>query len=429
MAEFDADPHFAAASQFCARADAADLFEFLGLSRSASIPESLNALAARRTRLQSQQGNPKFKDVATAFIKSYADLQRALSDPEVHLQFQIRALEADKLPLLELAIDSVLADGVVTANEESFVRERALALGISKETYERVLNERAEARGISLADDAALSAGDGSSTGVFANPSLLGASASWWSPLFTRSLLDLIPSGPAEVVDLYCRSALSAVALLPARRQARWLGLDPNAERLAETRQTLRTSARMRLAQARADHVPLVDGSVDVVLCIRALAHFDPDKVLAEAARILAPGGRIVVVEPDDLAETFVFDRHLIEFNRAFHALLARVHALGGAPSLGPRIGRGLARHGFEDSTVVVHAATTIEQQPWARLSRKLRRYPLAIAKQGGLVSGAELDAVEAEVAALDAAMPPGTVGLGGHSLPLYLWSARKRGS
>lgn len=421
-----ADPEFVVAAQFCARADAADLFEFLGLPRSATVDESLAALAARRTRLQAQQGNPKFREVAVAFIKAFPDLQRALSDPGAHLRHQARAREADKLPLLELAIDSVLADGVVTSNEEAFVRERALALGISKETYERVLNERAEARGISLADASPGASVDPTTTGVFHAPSLLGAHASWWSPLFTRLLLDHIPAGPGEMVDLYCRNALSAITVLPARRQIKWLGLDANAERLAETRRTVRTSARMRLASARADHVPLVDGTVDIVLCIRGLQHFEPDRVLAEAARVLAPGGRLIVVEPDDLAETFVFDAHLVGVNRALHALLATVHATGGAHALGPQLGRMLQRHGFEDASVMVHAATHIEEQPWSRLSRKLKRYPAALAQQVGLTNPPELTALLAEVAVLDARMEPGTIGLGGHSLPLYLWSARR---
>jgi ubiquinone/menaquinone biosynthesis C-methylase UbiE/DnaJ-domain-containing protein 1 len=424
----DADRELTAAAQFCARAEAADLFEFLGLPKTAAVDEALGALSARRTRLQSQQANPKYRDVAVAFIKAFPELQRVLADPAAHLRFQSRRREADKLPLLELAIDSVLADGVVTSNEEAFVRERAIALGISKETYERVLAERAEARGISLADASPGVSTDATVTGVFPAPSLLGAHASWWSPLFTRLLLDHVPSGPGEIVDIYCRNALSAVTLLPARRQVKWLGLDANADRLAETRRTVRTSPRMRLAHARADHIPLVDGTVDVVLSIRALQHFDPDKVLEEAARVLAPGGRIIAVEPDDLAETFVFDAHLVGINRALHALLAAVHAAGAAHALGPRLGRLLERHGFEDASVLVHTATHIEEQPWSRVSRKLKRYPVALAQQAGLTNPPELAALMAEVAVLDARMEPGAVGLGGHNLPLYLWSARRAG-
>jgi demethylmenaquinone methyltransferase/2-methoxy-6-polyprenyl-1,4-benzoquinol methylase len=49
-----------------------------------------------------------------------------------------------------------------------------------------------------------------------------------------------------------------------------------------------------------ADALPLADGSVDAVLVVDALHHFpDHGECLAEAARVLAPGGVLVVREFD----------------------------------------------------------------------------------------------------------------------------------
>jgi SAM-dependent methyltransferase len=50
---------------------------------------------------------------------------------------------------------------------------------------------------------------------------------------------------------------------------------------------------------ARADAIPLADGVVDVVLCTQVIEHLpDPSACLSEMARILAPGGRLVVTAP-----------------------------------------------------------------------------------------------------------------------------------
>ena len=60
------------------------------------------------------------------------------------------------------------------------------------------------------------------------------------------------------------------------------------------------SAASARCACADAAHLPFADGSFDAVL-IRDLLHHVPDRaaVLAEAARVLAPGGRLTLIEPN----------------------------------------------------------------------------------------------------------------------------------
>ena len=56
----------------------------------------------------------------------------------------------------------------------------------------------------------------------------------------------------------------------------------------------------LEAVQGSADALPLADGSVDAVLVVDALHHFpDHERCLAEAARVLAAGGVLVVREFD----------------------------------------------------------------------------------------------------------------------------------
>jgi SAM-dependent methyltransferase len=54
--------------------------------------------------------------------------------------------------------------------------------------------------------------------------------------------------------------------------------------------------APARAVVARAEQLPFADSSFDLVACIRALHHVDsPTRALDEMARVLRPGGRIVI--------------------------------------------------------------------------------------------------------------------------------------
>ena len=98
-----------------------------------------------------------------------------------------------------------------------------------------------------------------------------------------------LPPG-STLVDLACGTGdLSALA---ARAGYRTIGADLSAGMLAANR------AAGPLAQAEASALPFPDGAVDGVLCGYALRNFtDLPASLAEAARVLRPGGRIAVLE------------------------------------------------------------------------------------------------------------------------------------
>ena len=116
-------------------------------------------------------------------------------------------------------------------------------------------------------------------------------------------------AGPGEIrqhVDL--GTGTGAVLRRFAQRAQQSIGLDSSRDMLAMARVNLET-AGIRSAQVRHGEIyalPFPDGFSDFVT-IHQVLHFleDPSRALTEAARILCPGGRLMVVDfaPHDVDE------------------------------------------------------------------------------------------------------------------------------
>jgi ubiquinone/menaquinone biosynthesis C-methylase UbiE len=99
-----------------------------------------------------------------------------------------------------------------------------------------------------------------------------------------------------HVVDVGCGPGTAAREA--ARRGARVTGVDPAAVmlRLARTLTTARTA--ITWAEGAAEDLPQPDGSATVVWSLATVHHWkDVAAGLAEASRVLAPGGRLVAIE------------------------------------------------------------------------------------------------------------------------------------
>jgi demethylmenaquinone methyltransferase / 2-methoxy-6-polyprenyl-1,4-benzoquinol methylase len=117
--------------------------------------------------------------------------------------------------------------------------------------------------------------------------------------------------GPGSlVVDLACGTG--DLAALAARAGAHVLGIDFARAMLARAR-----GRGAALVQADAGALPLRDGRVDAVTCGFALRNVTCiPQVLAEAARVLRPGGRLVLLEVAEPRGALLRWGHRLYFHR-----------------------------------------------------------------------------------------------------------------
>jgi ubiquinone/menaquinone biosynthesis C-methylase UbiE len=98
------------------------------------------------------------------------------------------------------------------------------------------------------------------------------------------------------VLDVGCGTGATLEALVSVHPGVLAWGIDLSPEMIAVARR--RTGAAARLDVADAEHLPLPDTSVDLVVCVDSLHHYPrPDACLAEMHRVTRPGGGLVIGE------------------------------------------------------------------------------------------------------------------------------------
>jgi ubiquinone/menaquinone biosynthesis C-methylase UbiE len=112
-----------------------------------------------------------------------------------------------------------------------------------------------------------------------------------------RLALDIASVSAADhVVDIGCGPGVAIRAA--ARRGARATGIDPAPVMLRVARAVTRGRDGIVWAEGAAEGLPVPTGSATVVWSLATVHHWkDVTKGLAEAHRVLAPGGRVLAIE------------------------------------------------------------------------------------------------------------------------------------
>jgi SAM-dependent methyltransferase len=125
---------------------------------------------------------------------------------------------------------------------------------------------------------------------------------------WSRALGHLLP--PLRVADIGCGEGYLTIEA--SRWASRVIAVDRSPLVLKRAR-ALATRRRVRNViwkRGELDRLPLRDASVDVALLSQALHHAaDPGRALAEAARIVVPGGRVLLLDLREHDERWVRDR------------------------------------------------------------------------------------------------------------------------
>ncbi|MGD0220196.1 MAG: class I SAM-dependent methyltransferase [Acidimicrobiales bacterium] len=131
--------------------------------------------------------------------------------------------------------------------------------------------------------------------------------AAWWKATFTGGAdreyeVEIIPlvvrelAGCRVVVDIGCGEGQVARAVATAHG-CRVVAVDPSGAQLANGAAVGDPKLAISYVHAEGEHLPLATGSVDGALCCLVIEHVaDADALLAEAARVLAPGGTFLLV-------------------------------------------------------------------------------------------------------------------------------------
>lgn len=182
----------------------------------------------------------------------------------------------------------------------------------------------------------------------------------WWNDAFTSFLEETLRPRPGKsILDVGCGAGTAEVSLARLRlSQMRLVGVDLLVERVRTAAEKTRgINARVLYAAADACHLPFSNGSFDSTFCVAVLQHIrDIGSAVGELARVTRPGGRVLVVEPDNAARYWYSSIQsgmlADELGRRFFAGLSAARGESPELAVGPLIPGMFVSNGVEPVSV-----------------------------------------------------------------------------
>jgi len=161
-----------------------------------------------------------------------------------------------------------------------------------------------------------------------------------YRPRYGREVVDALRDAcgldPKHIIaDVGCGTGFSAEPFLQCGNRV--IGIEPNREMRLAGEQFLARYPEFEMREGSAERTGLPDNSVDFVLAGQAFHWFPRIETRAEFARILKPGGWVVLIWHDRLIEATPFlqayedflCRHAVDYQQVVHRQVANSEVLG----------------------------------------------------------------------------------------------------
>ncbi|MEO5821202.1 MAG: methyltransferase domain-containing protein [Vicinamibacteraceae bacterium] len=182
----------------------------------------------------------------------------------------------------------------------------------------------------------------------------------WWDASFTAFLQEaLLPQAGERVLDVGCGAGTAELILSSLQPGGvHFVGVDLVRSRLRDARRAMHEQAvAAELAAADAARLPFAPASFDAAFAVAVLQHVAKSRaVIDDLRRVLRPGGRLVLAEPDNAARYWFSDpasgHEVFALATEFYSLVEESAREDADPSIGPRVPRLLRSAGFEIAAV-----------------------------------------------------------------------------
>ena len=182
----------------------------------------------------------------------------------------------------------------------------------------------------------------------------------WWDDAFTVFLEETLKPRPGKrILDVGCGTGTAEISLARLRlSQMHLFGVDLVVDRVREAHAaTHGINARVGYAAADAVRLPFPAGVFDSTYCVAVLQHIrNLAGAVAEIARVTRPGGRVLIVEPDNAARYWFSSvpsgSEVFELSRRFFAGVAAMRGDPTEVSVGPLVPGMLAAGDVEPVSV-----------------------------------------------------------------------------